>query len=167
VPLNKRPENYNQPKVPLNHRILRYADVLLMYAECCNETGDDGGARTALNLVRSRVGLTDETAGGNELRNAIRRERRLELALENHRLYDIRRWTDDNGKKVICNIMGSTGSFVTYNTVNSTDPFETTNTKEPQNKGATFVESRDLVFPIPLYEITMSNGSIEQNSGWK
>jgi hypothetical protein len=166
VPLKKRPENYNQPKVPLNHRILRYADVLLMYAECCNETGDDASARDAVNQVRRRVHLPEVNVGGDDLRKAIRTERRLELALENHRLYDIRRWTDDNGKKVICNIMGANGSFVKYNTLESTDPFETTNTKEPQDKGATFVESRDLLFPIPLYEITMSNGSIVQNEGW-
>jgi hypothetical protein len=167
VPLNKRPENYNQPKVPLNHRVLRYADVLLMYAEACNETGDDASSRNALNEVRQRVDLDPVNDGGNDLRKAIRAERRLELACENHRLYDIRRWTDDNGKKSVANIMGPTGSFVIWNTNQATaDAFEWENQYEPSNKGATFIESRDLLFPIPLYEITMSNGSITQNPGW-
>ncbi len=167
LPFTKRPANYNQPRVPLNHRILRYADILLMYAEACNETGDDATARNALNQVRNRVNLDAVTASGNELRNAIRAERRLELACENHRLYDIRRWTDDNGKKVIANIMGVNGSFVQWNTSETTaDPYEWENQYEPSNKGITFNENRDLLFPIPLYEITMSNGSITQNPGW-
>jgi hypothetical protein len=166
LPYAKRPANYNQPKVPLNHRILRYADVLLMYAEACNELNDDANARTALNKVRERVHLADVESSGNDLRKAIRNERRLELALENHRIYDIRRWTDDNGKKMICNIMGPDGSFVKYNTGPNADKYEKENQYEPSDKGTTFLEDRDLLFPIPLYEITMSNGSIQQNPGW-
>lgn len=167
LPYAKRPENYNQPKVPLNHRILRYGDVLLMYAEACNETNDDVNARIALNQVRNRVHLGNVETSGKELRDAIRAERRLELACENHRIYDLRRWTDDNGKKDICNVMGPNGSFVAYNTNEATaDPYEWENQYEPSNKGYTFDENRDLLFPIPLYEITMSNGSIVQNPGW-
>lgn len=69
-------------QIPLDHRILRYADVLLMYAEACNELGEDGTARTYLNEVRNRVKLPAVTSSGNELRKAIRLERRLELAWE-------------------------------------------------------------------------------------
>ena len=167
VPIDKRPEVYNIDKIPLDHRILRYADVLLMYAEACNELGDDASARTALNQVRSRVNLADVTASGNELRKAIRLERRLELAWEQNRLYDIRRWKDDNGKPVISNLMGPNGTFVKFNTDPETrDLYEWENQGEDSDKGITFDESRDMVFPIPLYEITMSNGSITQNPGW-
>lgn len=167
VPINKRPEVYNIDKIPLDHRILRYADVLLMYAEACNELGDDASARTALNQVRSRVNLADVTASGNELRKAIRLERRLELAWEQNRLYDIRRWKDDNGKPVISNLMGPNGTFVKFNTDPETrDLYEWENQGEDSDKGITFDENRDMVFPIPLYEITMSNGSITQNPGW-
>lgn len=166
VPYDKRPEIYNIDRIPLNHRILRYADVLLMYAEACNELGDDPNARIALNRVRSRVNLSDVTASGDDLRQAIRTERRLELALEHNRLYDIRRWTDTNGKKVMANLMGENGTFVRYNTGATADIYEAENQKEPSNKGATFNEARDLLFPIPLYEITMSNGSLIQNPGW-
>ena len=167
VPYDKRPEVYNIDKIPLNHRILRYADVLLMYAEACNELGDDASARTALNQVRNRVNLADVTSSGNDLRKAIRLERRLELAWEQNRLYDIRRWIDDNGKRVISNLMGPNGTFVKWNTDPATrDLYEWENQGEDSDKGISFDESRDLVFPIPLYEITMSNGSITQNPGW-
>lgn len=167
VPVDKRPEVYNIDKIPLDHRLLRYADVLLMYAEACNESGADTEAQNALNLVRNRVGLDNVTATGNNLRKAIRTERRLELAFEQNRLYDIRRWNDDNGKKVISNLMGPNGSFVLYNTNEATaDIYEWENQVEASDKGTSFNESRDLVFPIPLYEITMSNGSITQNPGW-
>lgn len=167
VPIEKRPEVYNIDKIPLDHRILRYADVLLMYAEACNELSIDSDARAALNEVRNRVHLTDVTASGSELRRAIRLERRLELAWEQNRLYDIRRWTDDNGKKMISNLMGPDGTFVKWNTDETTrDALEWENQGEASDKGRGFTESRDMVFPIPLYEITMSNGSITQNPGW-
>lgn len=167
VPIEKRPEVYNIDKIPLDHRILRYADVLLMYAEACNELNDDATARTYLNQVRKRVKLADVTSSGSALRNAIRLERRLELAWEQNRLYDIRRWTDDNGKKVISNLMGANGTFVKWNTDAATrDLYEWENQGEASDKGIGFDESRDLVFPIPLYEITMSNGSITQNPHW-
>ncbi len=167
VPIEKRPEVYNIDKIPLDHRILRYADVLLMYAEACNESNDDATARKYLNEVRDRVNLPEVESSGNDLRKAIRLERRLELAWEQNRLYDIRRWTDDNGKKMIVNLMGPTGTFVKYNTEAATrDLYEWENQGEASDKGAGFQESRDMVFPIPLYEITMSNGSIVQNPGW-
>lgn len=167
VPMDKRPEVYNIDKIPLDHRILRYADVLLMFAEACNELGDDATARTHLNAVRNRVNLPAVTASGSALRNAIRLERRLELAWEQNRLYDIRRWTDDNGKKVITNLMGENGSFVKYNTEPATrDLYEWENQGEASDKGRSFDPDRDMVFPIPLYEITMSNGSITQNPNW-
>lgn len=167
LPLNDRPEVYNTDKSPLNHRILRYADVLLMYAEACNELSDDTHAQAALNRVRNRAGLSPVSVTGNELRHAIRNERRLELAFEQNRLYDIRRWKDDNGKPVIANLMGENGSFVKWNTDPATrDAMEWDNQGEASDKGKSFREDRDLLFPIPLYEVTMSNGSIEQNSNW-
>lgn len=167
LPLNDRPEVYNTDKSPLNHRILRYADVLLMYAEACNELSDDTHAQAALNRVRNRAGLSPVSVTGNELRHAIRNERRLELAFEQNRLYDIRRWKDDNGKPVIVNLMGENGSFVKWNTDPATrDAMEWDNQGEASDKGKSFREDRDLLFPIPLYEVTMSNGSIEQNPNW-
>lgn len=115
LPLEDRPEIYNTDKSPLNHRILRFADVLLMYAEACNELGQDGNAQEALNRVRTRAKLPAVTATGHQLRDAIRQERRLELAFEQNRLYDIRRWKDDSDQPVIASILGPNGSFVQWN----------------------------------------------------
>lgn len=166
LPLEDRPEVYNIDKIPLNHRVLRYADVLLMYAEACNESGDAPQAQWALNKVRNRVHLADVTSTGDALRQAIRLERRLELAFEQCRLYDIRRWDDTNGKKVMCNLFGPNGSFVKYNTGPNADMYEKWNQGEPSDKGIRFQEDRDLLYPIPLYEIQHSNGAIVQNPGW-
>lgn len=167
IPVEKRPSPYDAPKIPLNIRILRYADVLLMYAEACNEQGNDAQAREALNQVRDRVNLDPVTSSGKTLRDAIRLERRLELAFEpGIRLFDLRRWKDDNGKLAIQNVMGPNGSFVKYNLEESEDECERNNQNENSNKGYTFKEGRDELFPIPNSEITMSNGSIKQNPGY-
>ena len=75
--------------------VLRYADVLLMYAEALNEEvyADTGEAFAALNQVRGRAGINALTAadlpGQASFREAIYQERRLELALENHRWFDL------------------------------------------------------------------------------
>ena len=166
IPIDERPSQYDAPHIPLNYRLLRYADVLLMYAEVENALGKDAPAREALNKIRQRVKLADVTSSGTTLRNAIRLERRLELALEYNRLYDLRRWNDDNGKKAICNVMGENGTFVKYNLEVSTDEYELTNQKENSNKGYYFREDRDQVFPIPHAEISMSEGTITQNPNY-
>ena len=81
----------------INERLLRYADVLLMYAECLNETGDTAGAYTYIQMVRSRVGLPNLATAKPGLSQAAMREqigheRFLEFPLEGHRFDDIRRW---------------------------------------------------------------------------
>jgi tetratricopeptide (TPR) repeat protein len=81
----------------INERLLRYADVLLMYAECLNETGDTSGAYTYIQMVRDRVGLPNlATAKPGltqaQMRDQIGHERFLEFPLEGHRFDDIRRW---------------------------------------------------------------------------
>jgi starch-binding outer membrane protein, SusD/RagB family len=63
---------------PLNYRVIRFADVLLMAAEAFQHTGNDGRARTELNKVRARVGMPAITSSGNQLLQDIYRERRLE-----------------------------------------------------------------------------------------
>ncbi|MDP5198502.1 RagB/SusD family nutrient uptake outer membrane protein [Flavobacterium sp. DG2-3] len=81
----------------INERLLRYADILLMYAECLNETGDTPGAYTYIQMVRNRVNLPDlaTTKPGMsqaQMREQIGHERFLEFPLEGHRFDDIRRW---------------------------------------------------------------------------
>ena len=81
----------------INERLLRYADILLMYAESLNETGDTPGAYTYIQMVRNRVNLPDlaTTKPGMsqaQMREQIGHERFLEFPLEGHRFDDIRRW---------------------------------------------------------------------------
>lgn len=83
-----------------NIKILRYADVLLMAAEAANEDGNSGLAATYLEEVRKRARgannsiLPVVTGGQTTLRTAIKRERRIEFALEGERFYDLVRWGD-------------------------------------------------------------------------
>ncbi|MDJ1500826.1 RagB/SusD family nutrient uptake outer membrane protein [Xanthocytophaga agilis] len=77
-----------------NFPIIRYADVLLMYAEALNELGaNNSDAYKAINRIRNRAGLDDLAEGltQDEFRNSVLLERRLELAFEGHRWYDLAR----------------------------------------------------------------------------
>jgi hypothetical protein len=67
----------------------RYAEVLLNYAEASIETNDIGEATTYINMIRARAGMPDFTGDIDE---ALRYERQIELAFENNRWYDLRRW---------------------------------------------------------------------------
>jgi starch-binding outer membrane protein, SusD/RagB family len=71
-------------------RYIRYAEILLSYAEACQEVGDDAEAGRAVNLVRNRAGMPNVADG--DLRESIRHERRVELMFEGQRYFDIRRW---------------------------------------------------------------------------
>jgi len=89
---NKNVESFlgNRDQKQKNLHILRYAEVLLMNAEVANELGQPGNAITQLNKVRTRAGLLGTKATSlTDLRNAIWNERRLELALEHDRFFDL------------------------------------------------------------------------------
>lgn len=83
------------PNGESNDRVIRYADVLLMHAEAAYHNGNESAARTSLNKVRARARgntpslLPDVTATGTALLDAIYHERRVELALEGHRFFDL------------------------------------------------------------------------------
>lgn len=135
-------------RTDVNFIVLRYADVLLMLAECLNEKGyaANGEAFNLLNQVRTRAGLEDKTAAQvasqQPFRDAIAHERQVELAFENHRWYDIVR----TGKAVA--IMTAHGQ------------------REAQLKpnlppGAYIVTENKLLLPIPQREVTIDN--LEQN----
>ena len=154
-------------KVSKNKIHLRFAEVLLIKAEAAAMLKQDAAAIAALKSVRDRVGLTTDNAlTGDKLIDAVRLERRLELAMEGERLFDIRRWKDASGNPLINSIFGASGSFVLYNTVTSKDPFETKNLSEPQNKGANFVVGKHNLWPIPTKEVDASGGNVVQNPGY-
>lgn len=82
-----------------NWIIIRYAEILLNYAEALNEAG--GSRADVLNAIqplRDRVGMTAKLTNRSDLqtiadrRNFIRKERTVELAFEDHRAWDVRRW---------------------------------------------------------------------------
>jgi hypothetical protein len=88
-----------QDNGPGNIRLLRYADILLLAAEAQNELGNTSKAREYLNMVRARARgsnnfiLPDVTTNDqNELRERIYKERRVELAMEQQRWFDLARW---------------------------------------------------------------------------
>ena len=74
---------------PVNYKVIRYADVLLMAAEAHNQSGNDGKALEYVNEVRARVGLGGLSNSGDQLYESILNERRLELAGEGHRFFDL------------------------------------------------------------------------------
>lgn len=75
-----------------NNIFIRLADILLLKAEALNEMGDLNGAKGLVDQIRARVDLSPTTANTKEaMRLAIEKERRLELAFEGHRWYDLKR----------------------------------------------------------------------------
>ena len=138
--------------------VLRYAEVLLNYAEACYQTGNAKDANAALKQIRSRVGLpyTDKT--GEELMAAIRHERKVELAFEDLYYWDMRRWGlastafsnyRTHGLKIEKN---ANGSF-TYSYV------------ECDRKDREF-PSKMYRFPMPQDEIH-NNTAVSQYGDWK
>ncbi len=71
---------------------MRYAELLLNYAEACYHTGDDSEANWAVGKVRGRVGLPYSDQSGENLMAAIRQERKVELMCEGYYYWDMRRW---------------------------------------------------------------------------
>lgn len=76
---------------PLNFPILRFSNILLMKAEALNELEQTSQAETSLNKVRNRAGLSNITTGLSQaaFRNAVLKERRIELAFEGQRWFDL------------------------------------------------------------------------------
>lgn len=135
-----------------NTYVLRYAEVLLTYAEANNELNGptaDGLAR--LNLVRTRAGLAALTLGSPQaaskqtLRNEIDRQRRLELAFEGERWFDLLRYARQ-----------TQANAADTHAVTALDIIQ-------QQKGAR--DANYLVFPIPQAELN-TNPLIQQNPGY-
>lgn len=147
----------------LNYVFFRYAEVLLNYAEAQNEYLDapDASVYKAINDIRQRATMPVLPAGLNkkQMRDAVRHERAIELAFEDHRWYDIMRWK--NGPELIAKpvygmnvIKNSNGSF----------------TYTPVLLGSTFQKVYvDYMhrYPIPKLEVQKSKGVLIQNPGWE
>lgn len=147
VPFAQRSQ-VDQSDNPKNIIIMRYADVLLYMAEACNELGKTDEALNYLEMVRARarknssdtnilpkVSVTDKDA----LRQAIWHERRVELACEGQRFFDLVR-------------QGRAGSVM-----------RAYSQKYNSFKGRNFVDGKNEVMPIPEAQVSVSNGALEQN----
>lgn len=154
---------------PLNVPIIRLAEMYLTRAESAYYLDKPSQALDDIDMVRERAKLKPKKGkvSGVNILYAIWKERRMELAFEGMRLFDIRRQIDPvNNKPVIANLLGPKGSFVLYNTVESTDQYEKTNKKELQDKGINFDLAKHTVWPIPQSEIDRSSGLITQNPNY-
>lgn len=67
-------------------------EVLLNYAEACLGLGQEAEAKTYINMIRKRAAMPEITENGQALIDRYRNERRVELAFEDHRFFDVRRW---------------------------------------------------------------------------
>jgi hypothetical protein len=138
-----------------NWPVYRYAEVLLLLAEVINEQNRPNDAVAQLNLVRRRAGLTDiEAVSQSAVREAIIKERRIELAFENKRWRDLVR----TGKAVAT--MNTYGAQVKANPQKYYYPLGSA----PAD-AAFRVSERDLLYPIPISEIVI-NPELTQNEGY-
>lgn len=126
----------------INHRILRYADVILMLAEAANETNDGATAEANLELIRNRASgnlgagrlIVPKITFVNQaqMRTAIKAERRFEFAMEGYRFYDLVRWGD------ALSVLGGLG-----------------------------YTNRCRYYPIPQKAIDLSGNVLKQNPEWQ
>ncbi|MBO9637999.1 MAG: RagB/SusD family nutrient uptake outer membrane protein [Siphonobacter aquaeclarae] len=136
----------------------RYAEILLNYAEAQNEaSGPDATVYAAVNSIRKRAGMPDLPAGltQTQMRERIRHERRIELAFEEHRFYDVRRWK----------IAPQTESVPAYGIEVGKNGNTYTYTRKEALTGRTFAD-KQYWLPIPRAEIQASNNQLEQNPGY-
>ncbi len=76
----------------INHCIMRYAEVLLLYAEACIQSGENDEAKKYINMIQERAG--SKTISATVDMDVLKREKLLEMWLEGCRWYDMRRWND-------------------------------------------------------------------------
>ena len=160
------------PKTANNYSIIRYADVLLMAADCEVELGNLDQARELVNIVRGRMsdfpqywvkdeqgnhaanyviarypnsGVSDPFQTQEGAREAVQFERRLEMALEGHRFWDLKKWG------------------IAKSTLNAY--VEKESIKRTYLQNAVF-EDHHIHFPIPQEEIDISEETLHQNPGY-
>lgn len=150
-------EDRNHNQISTQHWIfIRLAEVYLNYAEALIEAGQDLDLATAaINKVRERADMPLISLGSqSELREKVRHERRIELAFEEHRFWDIRRWRIAGDQEVLDIYkmdMDSDGNLIgTGKTI-----WETRNWND-----------RDYLMPIPQSEIDI-NTNLNQNPGYE
>lgn len=143
--------------------IFRYAEAYLLRAEALVETGGSADeAKSLIKVLRDRAGNTNDiettlagTYKGNLL-DMIRNERRIEMAQEWVRLYDIRRW------KILLDVMNKPVQGVEYRDFSGGTPVKVILTPAER---VPYTE-KDYWWPIPQSEIDLNKGRLTQNAGW-
>lgn len=128
--------------------VIRFADIILLYAEVLNELEGPSSALPYLNMIRTRAGLQElnlyKFPNKHSMRMAIENERRLELAYENHRWFDLVR---------------TNRVFVVMNTHYQTEDYYS------ELPGVGPIQEYSILLPIPQKEIDI-NQHIPQNPGY-
>jgi hypothetical protein len=171
----------------VNIHLFRYADMLLLLAEALVETGDLTTALTIVNQVRARAGVTAQGPGTSSTniavpitdpsitwavyrvnpypafpdqayaRAAVRAERRLELAMEGQRFFDLRRWGLADAQAAINGYINNEGGGAEKN-------------RRLYKAGAEAFAQKHLLYPIPGIQIELSRvagqQTLTQNPGW-
>ena len=157
----------NEGSLPL----IRYAEILLNYAEAANEMGQTAEAMAQLVKIRERAGIREgmgvygyglpDSPTKEQARLLIQNERAIELAFEEHRLWDIRRWKI--GGEVLDD-KTLTGMRITkVGTANPGPNTTYTYNRIPLRKR--YFKANSYLFPIPQGEISLNPGML-QNPGW-
>ncbi|SEJ16175.1 Starch-binding associating with outer membrane [Dyadobacter sp. SG02] len=139
------------------YRLFRLAEIYMNLAEAENEAnGPTADAYQAINTVRKRAGMPPLPAGltKDQLRERIRRERRVEFALEENRFYDVKRWK----------ILDKAGKITSGMAWTRRPDGTLTNERIVTIRRQSW-QDRFLLFPLPLSEITRIPG-MTQNPGW-
>ncbi len=159
--LKQFPATDHATRSPLNYKLIRLSDVMLMFAEASVETGDNTSAKKMLEDVRSRArqnsdvnnvlpsfpGYNGYADNSDDLRKAIRHERRVELAMEGHRWFDLVRWG------------------IAYEVLDKTNgSYPRTETQEARDEMASFIQGKNELFPLPSEEIHLN--PMDQNEGY-
>lgn len=135
---------------------MRYAEIILNYAEACLELGETGEATDYINLIRNRAGLPNFTG---DIQEALRYERQIEFVFENIRWYDIRRW------KILDKALTKASGVDIIETNNLDLGTRTTTWRQifVQTRGP--ISNKMYWFPIPIDEIYRAT-QLEQNPGY-
>ena len=174
VPQRSNGEAYDYPwqAFPMNDYVLRYTDVMLMRAEALIETGQLSEAKDIINAIRERaknsiskhinyaadqcdIALYPDSYFKDQdtARKCLRWERRLELAMENGRYFDLRRW---GIASEVLNAFFETEKDVEYNG----------QTYAQYYKDAHYTPGKNEYFPLPYIQLYYVPGLYTQNKGY-
>lgn len=144
----------NNPDCGCHTIVSRYADILLKYAECLNETSTPDAAIAQLKKVRDRAGLETKVDANKEaVKVAIANERQLELCMEGHRWFDLVR----TGKAI--DVMTTF-----YKRTNAPDLHKTILQYEYGDNTA--IDAHELIYPIPYAQHELNPDKLTQNPGY-